>query len=75
MEQNQIQEQNQIKTSNLDYTRLIPFMGVASLRDSSPLQSATRTQFNVATVAGYWQLVLDLIDAEIEPGLSNKIRH
>ena len=50
-------------------------MGVASLRDSSPLKSATRTQFNVATVAGYWQLVLDLIDAEIEPGLSNKIRH
>ena len=38
-------------------------MGVASLRDPSPLQSATGTQFDVATVAGHWQLVLDLMDA------------
>ena len=42
-------------------------MGAASLRGPSPLQSATGTQFNVIKVAGYWQLVLDLVDAGIEP--------
>ena len=50
-------------------------MGAASLRGPSPLQSAIGTQFNVATVAGHWQLVLELIDAGIEPGLPNKICH
>ena len=50
-------------------------MGVASLQGPSPLQSAPGTQFNVATVAGHWQLVLDLIEAVIEPGLPHKIRH
>ena len=43
-------------------------MGAASLQAPSPLQSATGTQFNVATVAGHWQLALDLIDAQIEVG-------
>ena len=71
----EIQEQNQIKISNLHYTRLVPVMGVASLRDPSPLQSATDTQFNVATLMGHKQLVLDLIDAGIDPGLPNKIWH
>ena len=51
------------------------FMGVVSLRGPSPLQSATCTLFNVATVAGHWQLVLDLIDAVIEPGLPHKDLH
>ena len=50
-------------------------MGAASLRRPSPLQSATGTQFNVATVTGHRQLVLDLFDAGIEPGLPLKIRH
>ena len=50
-------------------------MVAASLRGPSPLQSATGTQFNVATMAGHWQLVLDLIDAGIEPGLPHVIRH
>ena len=48
-------------------------MGTSSLRGPSPLQSNTGTQFNVATVAGHWQLVLDLIDPGIEPGLPHKI--
>ena len=42
-------------------------MGAASLLGLSPLQSATGTQFNLVTVAGHWQLVLGLVDAEIEP--------
>ena len=50
-------------------------MGSASLRGPSPLQSAAGTQFNVATVAGHWQLVLDLINVGIEPRLPHKIRH
>ena len=50
-------------------------MGAAMLRTPSPLQSATGTQFNVATVASHWQLELHLIDAGIEPGLPHKIRH
>ena len=50
-------------------------MGVTSLRDPSPLQNATGIKFNVATMAGHWQLVLDLINARIKPGLSQKIRH
>ena len=50
-------------------------MGAASLRGASPLQSATCTQFNVVTVVGHWQLVLDLINAGIEPDLQRKIRH
>ena len=50
-------------------------MGAASLRGPSPLQSATGTQFNVVTVAGHQQLVLDLIDAGIKPDLPRKIRH
>ena len=43
-------------------------MGAASLQAPSPRQSATGTQFNVATVAGHWQLALDVIDARIELG-------
>ena len=50
-------------------------MGVASLRAPTALLSATDAQYYVATVAGHWQLVLDLIDAGIEPGLPHKIRH
>ena len=50
-------------------------MGAASLRGPSPLQSTTGSQFNVATDAGHRQLVLDVIDAGIEPGLPHKIRH
>ena len=50
-------------------------MGVASSRGPSPLQNATDIQFNVATMTGHWQLVLDLINARIEPGLSQKIWH
>ena len=50
-------------------------MGAASFAGPSLLQSATATQFNVATVVGHWQLVLDLIDVGIEPGLPHKIRH
>ena len=49
-------------------------MGAESLRGPSPLQSATGIQFNVATVAGHWQLLFDLIDAGIEPGLPHKNR-
>ena len=50
-------------------------MEAVSLQSPSPLQSAMSTQFNVATMAGHWQLVLDVIDAKIEPGLSHNIRH
>ena len=42
-------------------------MGPTSLRGPSPLQRATGTQLYVARVAGHRQLVLDLIDAGIEP--------
>ena len=49
--------------SNLHYTRLIPFMGVASLRGLFPIASTTGTQFNVAIAAGRCKLVLDMIDA------------
>ena len=49
-------------------------MGAASLQGPSPLQSASGTQFNVATVADHWQLVLDFIDAGIEPDLPRKIQ-
>ena len=48
--------------SNLHHTHLNTLMGAASLRDPSPLQSTTGTQFYAATVAGHWQIVLDLID-------------
>ena len=50
-------------------------MGAASLRAHLRFKSATSTQFNIATVVDHWQLVLDLIDARIEPGLPPKIRH
>ena len=50
-------------------------MGAASLRGPSLLQNATGSQFNVTTVAGHWQLVLDLIDVGIEPGFPHKIFH
>ena len=70
---NEIQEKNQIKNikSSL-YSRKYPLMGAASVR---ALHSATGTQFDVAAVAGHRQLVLDLINAEIEPSLPHKIRH
>ena len=57
------------KISNLHYTCLNILYGCASLRGPYLLRSAMGTQFNVATVAGPRQLVLDLIDAGIEPGL------
>ena len=63
------------KISNLHYIRFIPFMDVASWQHPYPLQSPTGTKFNFATVADHWQLVLDLIDARIKPGLLHKIRH
>ena len=50
-------------------------MGATSLQGPSPLRNATCAQFNVATVAGHWQLVLDLIKAGIEPGPLQKIPH
>ena len=50
-------------------------MGAANLQGPSPLQNVKGTQFNVATVAGYWQLASDLIDAGIKPGLPDKIYH
>ena len=49
-------------------------MGATSLRGPSPLQNATGIYFNVATAAGHWQLLLDFIDAGIEPGLPRMIR-
>ena len=71
---NKMQEENQ-KCQIFIILALVPFIGAASLRGPSLLQSATGTQFNVATVAGNWQLVLDLIDVGIDPGLLHKIRH
>ena len=50
-------------------------MGAASLRVPSPVQSTMGTQFSVAAVASHWQLVLNLINMGIEPGLLHKIRH
>ena len=48
-------------------------MGAVSWRGPSLLQNAMGTQFNIATMVGHWQLVLDLIEAGIEPGLPHKI--
>ena len=61
--------------SNLHYTRFNTFHGCRKFAGPSPLQSATGTPFNVAAVVGHCQLVLDLIDAGIEPGFPLKIRH
>ena len=47
-------------------------MRAASLLGPSLLQSAMGTQFNVVAVARRWQLVLDLINAGIKPGLPHK---
>ena len=61
---NEIQEQNQVKHIKSSLYSLNTFYvcrEFAALRGRSPLQSATGTHFNVATVAGHWQLVLDLI--------------
>ena len=61
---NEIQKQNQIKlikSSSYSLNTLHGCREFVALQYPSPLQSASGTHFNVATVAGRWHLMLDLI--------------